>query len=72
MKNAQIKNYLLPGSSWNSLHVLFPNLEIEPTDRIIDTSTTEGGIFNGVESVPASLDNIFNRFSPSLLGVWRF
>jgi hypothetical protein len=43
------------------------DLEIEETDRIIDTSTSEGGIFNGVESVPASLDNIFNRLGPSLI-----
>ncbi len=43
------------------------DLEIEETDRIIDTSTSEGGIFNGVENVPASLDNIFNRLSPSLI-----
>lgn len=43
------------------------DLEIEETDRIIDRSTTEGGIFNGVESVPASLDNIFNRLGPSLI-----
>ena len=43
------------------------DLEIEETDRIIDTSTSEGGIFNGVESVPASLDNIFNRLGPSMI-----
>ena len=68
MKNAQIKNYLLPvilGIAFMSCS----DLEIEPTDRIIDTSTNEGGIFNGVESVPASLDNIFNQLGPSLVGV---
>ena len=43
------------------------DLEIEETDRIIDTSTSEGGIFNGVESVPASLDNIFNQLGSSLI-----
>ena len=43
------------------------DLEIEETDRIIDTSTSEGGIFNGVESVPASLDNIFNQLGASLI-----
>ena len=43
------------------------DLEIEETDRIIDRSTSEGGIFNGVESVPASLDNIYNQLGPGLI-----
>ncbi|NNL01765.1 MAG: RagB/SusD family nutrient uptake outer membrane protein, partial [Eudoraea sp.] len=67
MKNAQIKNYLLLAI----LGIAFmscSDLEIEATDRIIDRSTAEGGIFNGVESVPASIDNIYNRLGPSLIG----
>ena len=58
------KTYLLPAV----LGIAFmscSDLEIEATDRIIDRSTAEGGIFNGVESVPASLDNIFNRLGPN-------
>ncbi|WP_297694745.1 RagB/SusD family nutrient uptake outer membrane protein [uncultured Eudoraea sp.] len=67
MKNAQIKKYLLPAI----LGIAFmscSDLEIEATDRIIDRSTAEGGIFNGVESVPASLDNIYNLLGPNLIG----
>ena len=67
MRNAQIKNYLLL-AIWAIAIISCSDLEIEETDRIIDTSTTEGGIFNGVESVPASLDNIFNRLGPNLVG----
>ncbi len=36
------------------------NLEISETDSIIDSSTSTGTIFNGVDDVPASLDNIYN------------
>ena len=36
------------------------DLEIEETDSIIDRSTATGGIFNGVENVEASIDNVFN------------
>ncbi len=68
MRNAQIKNYLLL-AIWAITIISCSDLEIEETDRIIDRSTTEGGIFNGVENVPASLDNIFNRLGPSLIGV---
>ena len=68
MRNAQIKNYLLL-AIWAIVIISCSDLEIEETDRIIDRSTTEGGIFNGVESVPASLDNIFNRLGPSWLGL---
>ena len=67
MRNAQIKNYLLL-AIWAIAIISCSDLEIEETDRIIDRSTTEGGIFNGVESVPASLDNIFNRLGPNLVG----
>ena len=48
------------------------DLEIEETDRIIDYDTSEGGIFNGVESVPTSLDNIYNRLGGSLISVDAF
>ena len=71
MKNAQIKNYLLLAILAITI-IACSDLEIEGKDRIIDTSTTEGGIFNGVESVPASLDNIFNRLGPSLLSIGDF
>jgi len=71
MKNAQIKNYLLLAILAITA-ISCSDLEIEGKDRIIDTSTNEGGIFNGVESVPASLDNIFNRLGPSLLSIGDF
>lgn len=71
MKNAQIKNYLLQ-AILAIMTIACSDLEIEGKDRIIDTSTAEGGIFNGVESVPASLDNIFNRLGPSLIVIGDF
>lgn len=42
------------------------DLEIEETDRRLNTSE---GIFNGVEDVPASLDNIFNRIGPHMITI---
>ena len=71
MRNAQIKNYLLLVILAITI-ITCSDLEIEGKDRIIDESTAEGGIFNGVESVPASLDNIFNRLGPSLIGIGDF
>jgi hypothetical protein len=71
MRDEQIKNYLLLAILAITI-IACSDLEIEGKDRIIDTSTTEGGIFNGVESVPASLDNIFNRLGPSLIGIGDF
>ena len=68
MKNEQIKNYLLLAILAIAI-ISCSDLEIEETDRIIDRSTTEGGIFNGVESVPATLDNIFIKLGESLIGL---
>ena len=66
MKRTLLKRYLL----LLLLAVIIAgcsDLEIEETDRIIDTSTSEGGIFNGVEDVSASLSNLFNRLGRSLV-----
>ncbi len=59
MKRKQYRSYLLLALSAVSI-LACTNLEISETDSIIDTSTATGGIFNGVDDVPASLDNIFN------------
>ena len=59
MKRKQYRSYLSLGFS-AVLILACTNLEISETDSIIDTSTATGAIFNGVDDVPASLDNIYN------------
>ncbi len=59
MKRKQYRSYLLLALSAVGI-LACTNLEISETDSIIDTSTATGVIFNGVDDVPASLDNIFN------------
>jgi len=36
------------------------DLELEETDSIIDSTTADGSIFNGVENAESSIDNLYN------------
>lgn len=59
MKRKQIKfNALL---AFSAIFIIScTDLEIEPTDSIIDQATATGSIFNGVDDPSSSLDNLFN------------
>ncbi|NQZ44298.1 MAG: RagB/SusD family nutrient uptake outer membrane protein [Flavobacteriaceae bacterium] len=62
MKRNQFKLILL-SAVCAGFAISCTDLEIEESDSIIDEDTASGGIFNGVENVSASIDNVYNGFN---------
>ena len=60
MKKFKFKQIGIPAVILLAFIVGCTDLEIEETDSVIDESTSQAGVFNGVEDVEASLSNVYN------------